>query len=447
LPEVSSGEGTENENIRRLPQAFAMPRLVSLPDPVTIHFDGRAVPAARGEPVAVALVAAGHLTLARSPKFHRPRGPYCFRAACDGCLARVDEVPNVMTCRTPATEGMRIEAQNVVGSAQTDLLRATDWLFPEGMNHHELFVGVPGLRGIVGGLARRIAGLGRLPKTALPLRPSARRIADVLVVGSGAAGMSVALELAKKGRQVEVIDDSLDWGGAARVLDALGAPGWGRLLLEFAEAVAASRVVMRLRTTAAGIYGDDVVIANGGGRTPNAAAVEVVTARTLVLATGAHDGVLAFEGNDLPGVMSVRAGCILASHGVTPGRRVVVAISEGGGQYAAAYAKAVPSAVVIPGTPLRVRGGSRLKEVTVAAPDGERRAPCDALLVDAARAPAYELCWQAGADLRPEPGGFVVHANGGKIRDGVYAVGEVVGTPLDPAAMARSAESLVFFAR
>ncbi|MDP9150643.1 MAG: (2Fe-2S)-binding protein [Myxococcota bacterium] len=110
-------------------------------------FDGEAIVAERGEPVAAALVAAGHLTLARSPKFHRPRGPSCFRAACDGCLARVDDEPNGMTCRVPAAEGTRVETQTVAGTRELDLLRMADWFFPEGMNHHELLAGVPGLQG------------------------------------------------------------------------------------------------------------------------------------------------------------------------------------------------------------------------------------------------------------------------------------------------------------
>src|SRR5579859_7856062 len=116
-----------------------MPEARSLRDPVRVWLDGEETPAERGEPAAVALVAAGHLALARSPKFHRPRGPACLRGACDGCLARVDDEPNVMTCRVPAAEGMRVEAQNVVGSKDTDLLRVADWFFPEGLNHHELF--------------------------------------------------------------------------------------------------------------------------------------------------------------------------------------------------------------------------------------------------------------------------------------------------------------------
>src|SRR5450755_1844920 len=148
-----------------------MPRRRPPTDPVTMQFDGQAVVAERGEPVAVALIAAGHLALARSPKFHRPRGPSCLRAACDGCLARLDGQPNVMTCRVPAADGMRIETQNVVGSAQTDLLRAADWFFPHGLNHHELFATVPGAQRLLQGLARRVAGLGKLPSTVDEARP------------------------------------------------------------------------------------------------------------------------------------------------------------------------------------------------------------------------------------------------------------------------------------
>ncbi len=94
-----------------------MPRVVSSrlrppKDPVRITFDGEEIVAERGEPICAALVAAGKLVVARSPKFHRPRGPSCLRAACDGCLARVDETPNVMTCMTPCDEGTAVVSQN-----------------------------------------------------------------------------------------------------------------------------------------------------------------------------------------------------------------------------------------------------------------------------------------------------------------------------------------------
>jgi len=403
---------------------------------VTLDYDGSAVVAQRGEPVAIALLAGGHLALARSPKFHRPRGPSCLRAGCDGCLARVDGVPNVMTCRTAAAEGMRVETQNVVGPGRTDVLRAADWFFPDGMNHHELLAGVPGLQPVLQSLARRVAGLGKLPSRR-PDDPvvhspaSSRRSVDVLVVGSGPSGAAAAVQLEKRGRSVEVIDDALEWGGAARWLEALGASAWTPLLREFRQSADAGRIALRLRTTAAGIYGDDVLVARDG----DPAGVELVTARTLVLAPGAHDGVVAFEGNDLPGVMSARAACALACHGVALGRRVVVALSEGAGPFGEVYARAAPDAVVVRGAPARARGSARVREVTIDTSDGERRLACDALVVDAAPAPAYELCAQAGAVLAHRPAGFVVQAPAGRIRPGVFAAGEVTGTALEAPAM------------
>jgi len=401
-----------------------------------MHFDGQAVVAERGEPVAVALIAAGNHALARSPKFHRPRGPACLRAACDGCLARVDGEPNVMTCRVPAAEGTRIETQNVIGSRDTDLLRMADWFFPEGMNHHELLAGVPGLQRVVQAFARRVAGLGKLPSETAAPRSAVRRETDVLVVGAGPSGMAAALELLRRGRRLEVVDDDLAWGGSLGALVGAARAPWEPLLRAFAEAVAASQVSLRLRTTAAGIYADDVLVAGPGG-------IEVVTARTLVLAPGAHDGVLAFEGNDVPGVISARAGGWLFAQGVTPGKRVLVAVTEGGGPFGEALAGATGDAQLVRGVPERVRGSGRVREATVVDAHGAKRIPCDALLVDAPRAPAYELCVQAGAELAHEPRGFVVRVGaGGRIRPGILATGEVVGTPLEAGRVLEEARRL-----
>lgn len=412
-----------------------MARLQPPRDPVTLRFDGEDVVAERGEPVAVALVAAGHLSLARSPKFHRPRGPWCQRGACDGCLARVDDVPNVMTCRTPAAEGMRIDTQNVVGSRDHDLLGMADWFFAEGMNHHELFAGVPGVQQVMQAFARRVAGLGRLPKEARPAREAARRAADVLVVGSGPSGMAAAVRLSERGRKVEIVDDDLAWGGCVRSLVGVDAAAWQPLVQSFGAALVSGRVSLRLSTTAAGIYGGDVLVAGDEG-------VEIVTPRTLVLAPGAHDGVVAFEGNDGPGVMSARAAGRLLAHGVLPGERIVVVVTERGGPFGEAFVRAHPAATLVRGTPVCARGGGRVREWTVATAAGEQRLKADVLLVDAPRAPAYELCAQAGGALVHEARGYLAHTHGSRVRGDVFAVGEVVGTPLDPAAVANEATAL-----
>jgi sarcosine oxidase subunit alpha len=421
-----------------------VPRDTKLDDPVTLQFDGEPVQAQRGEPVAVALVAAGKLALARSPKFHRPRGPSCLRAACDGCLARVDGRPNVMTCMVPAAEGTQVSTQNTLGSREVDFLRVTDWFFPRGMNHHELFAGVPGLQGLMQTFARRVAGLGKLPAKASPPREARRRQVDVVVVGSGPAGMAVAARAAAKGRRVEVFDDALEPGGTLRALPwKVSATGpWSDLLARFDAHVRKGAIALRPSTTVGGFYGDDLLAVGPEG-------AEIVAARALILAPGAHDGVLAFEGNDVPGVMSARAAGWLWRRGVRVGERIVVCATPGTeGGLGEALAEALVAAgagsvEVVRATPLRVEGSARVKGVVVAQRDGkERRLKADGVVIDAPRAPAHELCEQAGAKLRHEPRGFVPVADRGKLRDGVFAVGEVVGTSFEAVAFEAAAEEI-----
>src|SRR4051812_13214376 len=166
-------------------------RLAPIRDSVHFELDGETIEAERGEPVAFALWAADKVALARSPKLHRPHGPYCLRGGCDGCLARVDGEPNVMTCMVPCQGGERVETQNVLGSRQIDLLRVTDWFFPHGLDHHHFLAGVPAASFVMQKIARHVAGLGRLPDATLASSRANVREVDVLVVGGGPAGLAV----------------------------------------------------------------------------------------------------------------------------------------------------------------------------------------------------------------------------------------------------------------
>lgn len=401
------------------------PRRTPLSRPAKFTFDGTPLEGETGEPIAQALIAAEMLTIARSPKFHRPRGAACFRAACDGCLARVDGVPNVMTCLHPLADGAVVESQNTLGSRDIDLLRVTDWFFPDGLNHHEIFAGVPGVQSIMQAFARRVAGLGKLPTGEVPRSHEAnRRDVDCLVIGAGPAGMITTNVLVSKDRTVEVIDDSLAPGGGAR---AVGVRDRFQSVADDFEKACGTRATYRPRTLAAGIFGTDVLVVSND-RT------ELLTPKTLVLATGAHDGVLAFEGNDLPGIISARAAGWLLANGVFPWKKALIAIDHDGAIFGEACFAALGEtrATLVRGTPIRAKGGSRVKGVVVRDATGKETSyACDVLVIDSARSPAYELAIQAGAETDHTPAGYVVKTTNGKIRDGLWAVGEVAGTPLD----------------
>lgn len=391
--------------------------------PVTITLDGQPIVAEEGEPLAATLVAADELAIARSPKFHRRRGPSCLRGACDGCLARVDDVPNVMTCMTAARDGMMVVSQNRLGPRDADLLRMTDWFFPDGLNHHEIFAGVPGVQNVMQAFARRVAGLGRLPGAEVPRRRATRRSADVVVVGGGAAGLAVSAMLAAKGRGVEVLDDQIAIGGSLLALGAEDRARFGAIEGLFRDALRKRSLRARTSTSAGGIYGSDLLVVGPEG-------AEVIEARAIVLACGAHDGVLAFENNDAPGVMSARAAGFLLQRGVVVGRKIAVVVADGGGPFGESFARAASAhaeVTLVRGEPRAVKGTSRAKAVVV----GKREIACDAVLVDAPRSPSYELAEQAGATLAHELSGYLVK----ETPPGVYATGEIAGVALDAAAI------------
>jgi sarcosine oxidase subunit alpha len=413
-------------------------RLAPLREPVTFELDGERIEAERGEPIAFALLAADKLALSRSPKLHRPHGPWCLRGACDGCLARVDGEPNVMTCLVPCRGGERVETQNVLGSRKVDLLQVTDWFFPGGIDHHHFMAGVPAASFVVQKIARHVAGLGRLPEHDRPVGAASRIEVDALVVGAGAAGIAVAGRLranASPTFRLLVVDDAVRPGGS---LHARGEPIPDLSGLEIYS-----------RKVAAGVYEKEVLIVG------DEEAI-VVRPRALILATGVHDGVVAFPGNDLPGVMSARAGALLAQHDIGIGDRVAIL---GDGVYGEAFARRMGQRAHVVSVPraasLAARGRGRITSIAVTQRGstslGTRKAQkatvheVDALLVEAPGAPAFELAEQAGARVTFDPGrgGYVpVVDSHGRALPWVWCAGELAGTGTSLPAITKQAEAV-----
>jgi sarcosine oxidase, subunit alpha len=403
-------------------------------NPVTIYLDGEPVVAERGEPLAMALLGADKVTLARSPKLHRPRAPSCLRGACDGCLARVDGEPNVMTCLRAALGGERIETQNVIGSRRADLLRVTDWFFPDGIDHHHLMAGVPGVQEVMQGFARKLAGLGRLPSEAAPPQAGKWLDVDVLVVGGGIAGCTAAATLAAAGKRVALVDDGLTLGGAARG-DAGAAALVEEKQLRSVRVLSASTAVGAFATAERRPpFGEVLVATPDGGR--------VVRAGALVLAVGAHDPVLEVANNDLPGVFSARALARVVEAGVLPEGRVALV---GDGFWARALVSMLGDEALLrvgQADLLAIRGTGRVRSVEIRAARKETRREEVALVaVDGPGAPAFELAAQAGAEvIWQAPIGYVPQRDAeGRAADGVWVTGECAGLTFAPEALAEDA--------
>ena len=82
---------------------------------VQITVDDKMIDAYEGEMIASALTAAGIKSLRYTSKKHEPRGIYCAIGRCTDCVMVVNGRPNVRTCITPVTEGMKIKTQEGLG--------------------------------------------------------------------------------------------------------------------------------------------------------------------------------------------------------------------------------------------------------------------------------------------------------------------------------------------
>ncbi len=395
-------------------------RLRAPSDPVTIMHDGDSVLVERGEPLAGGLIAAGRLLLARSPKLHRARGPYCFRGACDGCTARVNGVPNVMTCLVPAAAGDRVETQNVLGSREVDLYEATDLLFPQGFDHHRLLAGA-GTSRLLTTFARRMSGLGQLPDQAQPIVAAEQREIAVLIVGGGAAGLAAAAVL---GPRALLVDDALALGGSLATLE----PARATQLVQQAREAGAE---LRHATTAVLLSREPED--DSGRITALLEGPERVTSLRcthVLVASGAHDAVPTFGNNDLPGIYSARAALKLWRAGISIGKRVALV---GDGRFARAFAEARKQAGVFRFETNRVqraKGQHAVTRLIYEEAEKSRELVVSAVAVDGPGAPALELLGQLGAEsyfdaLR----GYLPRLSAeGLAAPGVFAAGSCAGS-------------------
>ncbi len=91
---------------------------------VVFTYDGVEMEGYEGEPIAMALKAAGVEVHRFTAKRHEPRGIFCAIGRCTDCVMVVDGKPNVRTCMTPLVAGMDVRTQDGVVPLDLDDPRA-----------------------------------------------------------------------------------------------------------------------------------------------------------------------------------------------------------------------------------------------------------------------------------------------------------------------------------
>ena len=376
--------------------------------PVVFRFGEKRIEGYEGDTFGSALYAAGLRTFSRSFKYHRTRGLLCCTGHCPNCMMTVDGVPNVRVCVEPLREGAHVNAQNVWGKLDLDVLSLTDKVggpfTPVGF-YYRTMIRPRRAWPLYEKVLRNLAGLGRVDERGGHSRryDMEHRRARVLVVGGSDAGRAAALAAATQGPGVVLVDEGPRQLGELRGVEVL------------------------TPARALGIWEGGLVPVDCG------TVLYRYRAEHVVVATGALEQPIVFAGNDLVGVMlpsAVRR--LIRDFSIRPGdRAVVLGADEPGLEVADELREAgvgVQRVIDLRGTPVRELEAQRRRgRVRALLVDGEE-IECDLVVASGGRQPAYSLLAQAGARVEYDSslGVFVPTT----FPPGVEAVGTVTGEGL-----------------
>ena len=327
--------------------------LVDRAKPLSFMFNGVRYQGYEGDTLASALLANGVHLIARSFKYHRPRGIGGAGAEEACAMVQLREggrtEPNMRASQIELFDGLVATSQNCWPSVNFDVQSINNvfkGLLPAGF-YYKTFKWPLSMWMTYEHVIRNAAGMGKSAVKKDPDRyERMNAFCDVLVAGGGPAGLIAALAAARAGARVILAEDSASFGGHLKgrryTIDGKPAMDWAADVVAELEGMA--NVTLLPRTTVASYYDHNMLVLNQhtGDHLPTAAdetprqKVWKVWATEVVLAAGSIERPMVFGNNDRPGVMLASAAqAYVNQFGVKPGCRTVVFTNNDSGYEAA----------------------------------------------------------------------------------------------------------------
>lgn len=317
---------------------------------ITFSFDGKHYIGRPGDTLASALMANGVKLVGRSFKYHRPRGIFTAGPEEPNALVTLRDgarrEPNTKATTVELFDRLVATSQNCWPSLRFDVLSVNQLfspLFVGGFYYKTFMWPASFWEKVYEPAIRRAAGLGMVSGQPDPDHyEHATAYCDLLVVGSGPAGLTAALAAARAGARVILCEEDFRLGGRLlsepREIDSMPGTDWAAKV----EAELASLPEVRIfrRTSVFGVYdtGTYGALERVADHVPHPALHQPrqrlwqIVARRTVNAMGAIERPIVFGGNDKPGVILASALRTYVNRFATaPGRKIAFFITSDDG--------------------------------------------------------------------------------------------------------------------
>ena len=310
---------------------------------ISFKFNGTKYTGYEGDTLASALLANGIHLVGRSFKYHRPRG--FFGAGVDEPNAKLQILlnghsePNVNATEFELVEGIEATSQNCWPSVKFDVGAINNFLskfFPAGFYYKTFKWPKSFWHKVYEPFIRKAAGFGIASLEKDKERYEHKyEYCDLLVTGSGPAGLSSAYAAAKNGAKVILAEDKPRFGGSLLTddvtIDNLSGKAWtDKIITQLKEM---PNVIVKNRSQVFGYYDHNmtVMIEKTGDHLKDKPKyvprqrLWYIRAKEVILSTGSIERPIVFGNNDTPGVfLSAAAKEYIKVYGVLVGKKPLI---------------------------------------------------------------------------------------------------------------------------
>ena len=287
---------------------------------VSFKFDGKKYIGYEGDTIASALLRNNVRLVARSFKYHRPRGIYtCGIEEPNGIVQILNEhnEPNTRATVKQIYEGIRVSSQNRWPSLNLDIGSINNLLSPmfSAGFYYKTFMGPKGFwKRIYEPIIRRTAGLGKPPKEFRSKSIHQNHNVDIVIIGGGLSGLITARKLINTQYDVLLLEQDSFLGGIlknSKKIEKINNKEPNEWINETEKLIKDSKNIKILKNSLVTSYNftnhlialEDKSVGKKIDNNKSELTLHKIRTTHTILANGHIERFISFRNNDLPGVM------------------------------------------------------------------------------------------------------------------------------------------------